>query len=86
MLTPQQLMRIEARKAVRKLEDKLKAVLTGEYCGTALGYENGEFIIYHWGDAPVSVMVVGRGKTIQQALVDMENGNDSARPGKQKAN
>lgn len=68
-------------------ESRLKEVLTEPYCGTALGYEDGEFVIYHWGDAPVCVTITGRGATIKQALDDMEDRkNDSARTGKQKAN
>ena len=54
-----------------KLEKRLSQILTGDYCGMALGYEQHtqEFIIYAWGDAPVSAMVYGRDKTIEGCII-----------------
>lgn len=49
-------------------EDRLKAILGETYGGTTLGYEGGEFVLYRWSEAPTSVTILGKGRTIAQAL------------------
>lgn len=51
---------------------RLKRILTGEYCGVALGYRDGEFIIYSWTDSPVSSTILAHGRTMGAALDDYD--------------
>lgn len=49
--------------------DNLAArILRDSYGGPSLSYENGQFVVYSWGDAPVSINVMGTGSSVYEAL------------------
>jgi hypothetical protein len=53
--------------------DELALKILGEsYGGPSISVENGLFIVYIWGDAPVGMDILGTGVTIHQALLDVE--------------
>lgn len=57
---------------MKKIEKILKAELGSTYGGPSISYENNEFILYVWGDAPVSSDVLARGKTLLELTENIE--------------
>lgn len=41
-----------------EVSEMLKGVLGNSYGGPSLGFENGEFILYSWCDAPVNMEII----------------------------
>lgn len=52
---------------IEDLEDLLRRVLGGTYGGPSLSYDEstGEFVLYEWGDAPVSEEEIARALTLE---------------------
>lgn len=54
----------------KTIEARLAKVLGGTYGGPSLSFQDGKFVIYEWGDAPVSISIIGFGITIAECLDD----------------
>lgn len=54
------------------VDERLKVILGGTYGGPSISYEEEaeQFVIYQWGDAPVSETVLARGATIEALVKD----------------
>jgi len=50
------------------IDEKLKNILGEWYGGPSLSYEDGKFIIYSWGDAPVGMDILASGNTIEECV------------------
>lgn len=70
---------------IENLENRLKAILGSTYGGPSISYENEEFVIYRWFDAPVSEEILGRGKTLHKALLDAEKNPETKKMLEQRA-
>lgn len=57
---------------IRSYDEVLKQILTEPYCGIALGYQEPYYVIYQWGDAPVSTEIIARGLSIADAIHEYE--------------
>lgn len=53
----------------KDLNASLKKWLGASYGGPSISYEDGKFILYAWGDAPVSMEIIAKSDTIE-GLVD----------------
>lgn len=56
------------------IEDQLKKILGATYGGPSISFQNGEFVLYEWSDAPVSTDILAKGKTLQE-LINNYNSN-----------
>jgi hypothetical protein len=57
-----------------------KKVLNGEHGGPSLSFQDGEFIVYQWYDAPVQTQIIGKGQDIREALEDAIKRNGEPYP------
>lgn len=50
----------------------LKSKLGSTYGGPSLSYQDGEFILYTWTDAPVGEQILAKGKTFKELIENYE--------------
>jgi hypothetical protein len=50
----------------------LKSKLGGTYGGPSLSYEDNEFVLYIWTDAPVGEKILAKGKTLKELRENYE--------------
>ncbi len=50
----------------------LSEVLGGSYGGPSISYEEGKFILYHWGDAPVGTKILVSDETWSGFIVKVK--------------
>lgn len=57
---------------IRQLESQLKGILSDSYGGPAISWDEqkSEFVLFSWGDAPVTIYEMGRGRNLDEMLAD----------------
>jgi len=60
----------EIDEAGEQTNKHLSEILGPTYGGPSLSFENGEFVIYGWADAPVGTEILASGKTIEETIKD----------------
>ena len=56
--------------------DELKKILGETYGGPSLSVEDGKFVIYVWGDAPVGMGILAKGDTLEECIEDYKEKNN----------
>jgi hypothetical protein len=56
----------------------LKSKLGHTYGGPSLSYENNEFILYTWTDAPVGEQILAKGKTLKELMENYEEQHEKS--------
>jgi len=54
------------------MDELLQKVLGHTYGGPSISYENGNFVLYGWGDAPVGMDIIVSAKTWDEFVVKLE--------------
>jgi hypothetical protein len=70
---------------IQQIESELKELLGDTYGGPSLSFHDGFFILYTWGDAPVSDDEIGRGETIEECLSNYYERKQAAEEEKRRA-
>jgi len=50
----------------------LRRYLGATYGGPSLSYEDGEYVLYTWTDAPVNIEIIARSPSLHGLLLELE--------------
>lgn len=60
-------MAVKAKMSLSRVDEKtLREALGGTYGGPSISFEEGEWVLYSWSDAPVGMDTHARGKTLAE--------------------
>jgi hypothetical protein len=51
-----------------KVDRELKEILKAAYGGPSLSFEDGEFVLYTWGDAPTGTTVLAHDRNLKSMI------------------